>query len=212
MPQKAATSKEFTDFFRTLLPVLTDEDLELLNAVYPDPVTNSSSKHKETRKGLGLGAQFRRLEQAYGQFAYICPVKHTAHFVAQSNTNVYLYHFAAQSNVKGGAIHGGQAPFVTHNKDIRDVSKTADEISGLMHAYWTSFIVSGDPNAVDGRYGDRPEWPSYVAGRRKLVVFGEGNDEVAGGGNKGTAVRVKDDDWAVEECRYWWDRTEKFEV
>lgn len=69
----------------------------------------------------------------------------------------------------------------------------------------------GDPNAVKGRYPDRPKWPMYTAAEPKMVVFGEGNDEMAGGGHEGTAVSVADNSWALDECKFWWGRTKLFE-
>jgi acetylcholinesterase len=64
---------------------------------------------------------------------------------------------------------------------------------------------------VKGRYPNRPEWPVYKAAEPKMVVFGEGNDERAGGGNKGSAVSIADNSWALKECQYWWKRTKLFE-
>ena len=213
VPAGAATGKEFTKFFRTLLPSLSDKDLAKLNEVYPDPLIHSSSKYKETRKGLG--SQFKRMEQAYGHFAYICPVRHTSHFAA-SDVPVYMYHFAVSSSVKGGADHGTHNPFPTYSQEVRDISDTIDEVTGLMHAYWTSFITTGDPNKIKGRFPKRPAWPMYVPekgeGRGKVVVFGEGNDEIAGGENEGVAIKVVDDTYPAEECEYWWDRTGLFEL
>ena len=81
-----------------------------------------------------------------------------------------------------------------------------------MHAYWASFITTGDPNAVKGRYPNRPEWPRYGYWKGELAVFGEGNDEIAGGDQKGVVVSVRSDAWPVEESEYWWKRVEKFEV
>jgi acetylcholinesterase len=212
-PKKMATSEEFDDFFHTLLPGLSKEDLRTLDKVYPDPLTDPSSKYVDTRIGLGLGAEFKRAEQAYGHFAYVAPVRHTAHFAATAGDEpVYLYHFAVNYSVIGGADHGSQSAYPTYNEEIRYVSDTIEQVSGLMHAYWTSFITTGDPNAVEGRFKDRPKWPVYQPDGGKLIVFGEGNDEIAGGGNEGTAVKVDDDSWAVEECEYWWERTEKFEL
>jgi acetylcholinesterase len=43
-------------------------------------------------------------------------------------------------------------------------------------------------------------------------VFGEGNDEIAGGDNEGVVVQVVDDEWAKEECRFWWERTDLSET
>jgi carboxylesterase type B len=211
VPASTATGKQFTNFFRTLLPGLSDKDLAKLNEMYPDPLIHPSSKYRETRKGVG--AQFKRIEQAYGHFAYTAPVRHTAHFAATSDVPVYLYHFALSSSVKGGADHGSHQPFLTYNDEVRDVSDTIDEVTGSMHAYWTSFITTSDPNKIKGRFPNRPLWPVYIPekGKGKLVVFGEGNDEMAGGENEGIAVQVANETFAVEECEYWWDRTELFE-
>ena len=137
----------------------------------------------------------------------------TADLVAASDVPIYLYHFAVSSSVDKGADHGTHNPFPTYNKDIRDVSATINEVAGSMHAYWTSFVTTGDPNQIKGRFPRRPVWPVYEGnGRGKKVVFGEGNDEIAGGGKKGVAVKIEDDEFAREECPYWWNRTEKFEV
>jgi acetylcholinesterase len=212
VPAGTATGRQFTKFFRTLLPGLSKKDLAELNEVYPDPLTHRSSKYKETRDGLG--AQFKRTEQAYGHFSYTCPVRMTGHFAAANDVSVYLYHFAVSSSVNNGAGHGTNNPFPTYNQDIRDVSETIDEVAGSMHAYWTSFITTGDPNKIKGRFPNRPIWPLYEPGKGmgKKVVFGEGNDEIAGGGNAGVAVQVSDDRFGAEECTYWWDRTELFEL
>ena len=215
VPVGTATSEEFTAFFRTLLPALTDDDLEALSKAYLDPAIDPSSKFAEDRMGLGLGigAQFRRLEQAYGHFAYLAPVKQQLHYSASGGAPVYLYHFAVNGSVKGGADHGNHVSYPTYNDDVRSSSKTIATIAGSMHAYWTSFIVTGDPNKVKGsKFKDRPEWPAYEIGSGRLVVFGEDNDERAGGKNKGTAVKVDKDTWMAKECEYWWARTEKSEV
>ena len=215
VPVGTATSEEFSDFFRTLLPALTEDDLKELDVAYVDPAVNASSKFVEDRTGLGLGIepQYRRVEQAYGHFAYLAPVKQQLHHSIDGGARAYLYHFAVNGSVKGGADHGNHVAYPTYNDDVRGASKTIAEIAGSMHAYWTSFIVTGDPNAVKGsKFKDRPEWPVYERQAAKMVIFGNGNDERAGGKNKGTAVKVVDDTWMEEECAYWWARTEKFEV
>ena len=211
VPETISTGRQFTQFFHTLLPTLSNKDLTKLDDLYPDPLIDPSSKYRETRDMVG--PQFKRTEQAYGNFAYTCPVRHTGHFAA-GEVPVYLYHFAVSSSVKGGADHGSHNAFPTFNQEVRGVSDTIDEVAGSMHAYWTSFITTGDPNKVPGRYPHRPAWPVYepAKGMGKLVVFGEGNDEIAGGGNGGVAVEVVDDEYTAKECEYWWARTPLFEV
>jgi len=180
VPDQLSLGTEFRNFFRTLLPGLSEDDLGLLEILYPDPIIDATSPYKEDRKGLG--AQFKRLEQAYGQFAYVAPVRQTVQFAAQAGVTAYLYHFDVGTTVKGRADHGTHNRFVTYNPDIREASKNLGEVSGLMHAYWTSFITTGDPNAVPGRFKGRMKWPKYNPDEGRLLMFGEGNNELAGGG------------------------------
>lgn len=144
------------------------------------------------------------------------------HYAASGPAPVYLYHFAAETSVQGGAEHGSHGPFVTRTPGVKDTSETVDEISGTMHAYWASFITSGDPNKVLGRYPRRRKWPAYVrsekgdggrkGGEGRLLVFGEGNNEVAGKKDKGVVCQLKDDSFAAKESEFWWSRTELFEL
>ncbi|KAF4637637.1 hypothetical protein G7Y89_g465 [Cudoniella acicularis] len=209
VPNNLNTSEEFKSFFHGLLPGLTQADLTLLDEVYPDPVANPSSKYVETREGLGQ--QFTRLEQAYGHFAYVAPVRQTARFAAQGPLSVYLYHFAVKSHKNSGADHGDHNDFVTYNQEIRDKSQSIREISAKMHAYWTSFITTGDPNLEEGQWRERATWPKYMLDERRMAVFGEGNDEIAGGNERGIAVKIEGDEWAIEECEFWMNRTVLFE-
>lgn len=215
VPDQIFTDEQFSAFFRTLLPGLNEADIQELQRKYPDPETDPNSNYLETRRGLGK--QFKRTEQAYGQFAYIAPVKHTAQFASSltGGPPVYLYHFATNCSVKGGADHGTQAPFVEHNPSLRTVSESVNDISGTMLAYWTSFVATGDPNALKGgKYGTRPEWKAYlgnVSDVANVAVFGDGNNELAGGTETGTVVKIEMDTFAREESKLWWDRVDKFE-
>jgi acetylcholinesterase len=144
-----ATDKEFTSFFSLLLPKLSALDIEVLGRTYPDPLTDEKSTFKELRTSDNIGPQYTRLEQAYGHFAYVNPVRQTAHYASKS-APVWLYRFEVNSRYEGGADHGDHDDFVTYNEDIRKESPSIREISGKMHAYWTSFVTTGDPNADGG--------------------------------------------------------------
>jgi acetylcholinesterase len=210
VPVKMSKSSEFREFFRTLLPALSDPDLNTLESLYPDPVTHpTSSPYVETRRGLG--AQFKRVEAAYAEFAYIAPVRHTAHFASRElsiQAPVYLYQFAVRRSVNGGANHGDQEDFVTYSPGVVNYSMAQQEIAGNMHAYYTSFIISGNPNSVKGRWPDRPHWPAYRAWDGERIVFGEGNTEWIGGKDKGTASKVVPDRYAQKACEFWWSRVD----
>lgn len=202
-----STSKEFTDFFSTLLPQLSDQDLETLNTLYPDPAIDAQSPYIETRP-VALGPQYKRVEAAYGQYAYVCPVHQTAIYGSASPADppVYHYHWAQNRSVIAGANHGDQMRYETMDPAIRAVSPTQDELAGWFHGYITSFIISGDPNKIAGRYGKRPEWKPYADGG-KTMVFGKGNDEPAGGTSTGVKAQLIVDTWAKKECEFWWEQS-----
>ncbi|OAX78904.1 hypothetical protein ACJ72_06783 [Emergomyces africanus] len=211
VPSGMSKSEEFIDFFLELIPSMPETDLKELDKLYPDPLKYPSSPYVETRN-IRVGAQFKRVQAAYAHFAYICPVRQTAHEAsAGQRAPVFLYHWALNKTVKGGANHGDQVEYETYNPWVRQISAAQDEIAGTLHAYFTSFITTGDPNAVPGRFPDRPQWKPFGGGwfkkNRTLMLFGEGNDERAGGGGVGIAAQVVSDDWSQEECEFWSERS-----
>jgi len=213
VPKEMSTSAEFIEFFHNLIPGLSPDDLNYLNDLYPDPTNDTTSPYVETR--LGVGPQYKRVEAAYAHFAYIAPTRHTANFASSKPEYppVYLYHFASNRSVVGGANHGDQNEYVSYNQDPVVFSPTQKAIAGEMHAYWTSFIATGDPNAVkEGEYADRRPWPRYgrdpsaALSSGAKMVFGLGSDERAGGVNTGQVASLKADLWAETECNFWWSK------
>ncbi|KAG6039730.1 hypothetical protein E4U19_003710 [Claviceps sp. Clav32 group G5] len=218
VPATASTNAEFLRFFKTLIPGLSDPDLRALEELYPDPVTHPDSPYRNKSNtvtetvpqdeqgglglglGLGIGAQFRRLYTAFGHWAYICPILHTAHVLSSKGHTVYLYEYAPISAPFGTCSHGDQAHVVAHEMDhlrgYKGLGKTARE----MTLRWSRFI--GSPT---GDLGDL--WPQYGEGegQQRLLVFGEGNDEGAGGKGEGRPVRMR---MVSEEerrvCEFWW--------
>ncbi|TDZ24618.1 Lipase 1 [Colletotrichum orbiculare MAFF 240422] len=216
VPKTASTPEDFDDFFRTLLPQLSHRDIAELNELYPDPSKNPDSEYVETRP-LDIGPQYKRAEAAYGHYAYTCPVRQTAIWGSKSPSDppVYLYHWALNKTALYGANHGDQMRYQTYNAEVRSISPKQEEIAGLMHAYATSFIVHGDPNKIKGKFEKRPQWLAFAGEKGKeagkTMIFGEGNDERAGGSSLGTAAQFVDYKWAEKECDFWWKQTENFE-
>ncbi|KAL4923796.1 putative extracellular lipase [Aspergillus undulatus] len=198
---------QFRAFWAELLPQLSSEDLDTIDALYPDPSTIADSPYVETRKGLDLGPQYKRIEAAYGHYAYVAPVRQTAHFATsvRDAPTVYLYNWALPRTVLGRANHGDNMYYETFNDDITGISESQKELSGTLHAYITSFITHGDPNAVPGQYGSRPEWKSYNADKPGILIFGEGNNELIGG-EAAPPAKFVDDKWAQDETRFWWEK------
>ncbi|GFF36787.1 lipase 1 [Aspergillus udagawae] len=210
VPSAMSQSSEFTSFFRTLLPAYSDKDIKTIDELYPDPAVDPSSPYLETRN-IPVGPQYKRVEAAYGHYAYACPVRQTATLASAGQEEpIFLYRWALNKTVQGGANHGDQMAYETFNPEVRGISKSQEEIAGMFHAYITSFIVTGDPNTVGGRYRNRIVWKPYdvsVTSGRKIMVFGEGNDERAGGSGTGVAAQLVEDEWSRKECDFWWTKT-----
>lgn len=212
VPKSVASSADFRSFWSTLLPQLTESELNEIDTLYPDPLLDPASPYKDTR-ALDVGAQYKRLEAAYGHYAYVCPVRQTAvHATADpENPPVFVYHWATNRTVLGGANHGDQMWYEGFDPSVTGISDTQRQIAGTFHDYIVSFVLSGDPNKVKGRW-DRPVWKAWSEGaREKTMVFGQGNDERAGGGNLGTVAQLVEDTWASKECEFWWKQTSNVE-
>lgn len=202
--KQMAKSEEFTSFFKVLLPQLEAEDVATIEALYPDPLKTPNSPYKENREGVG--AQYKRIEAAYAHYAYVAPVRQTAH-LASPEVSVYLYHWALESTVIGGASHADNMRYEVMDPKIREKSGSQELLAGTMHAYITSFICTGDPNALARGRPERPQWPSYQNDDPKVMIFGQKNKELVGG-PVGPPAEVSDDVWAKKESYFWWSKVE----
>ena len=200
-------SSEFLDFWKILLPQLSNDDIQTIHELYSDPNEVPDSVYKETRLEHGVGPMYKRIEAAYAQYAYVAPVRQTASFASQ-DVPVYLYHWAMRRNIVDGARHGDNMLYGMRDPTICSYSKTQDELSGTLHAYITSFICTGSPNTLDGPYDHRPEWESYDSARPRAMIFGRDNEELIGGQTTGEPAVMVDDDWAKKECEFWWSKVE----
>ncbi|KAJ5241452.1 CAZyme family CE10 [Penicillium citrinum] len=203
--KKLSSPEGFRKFWQDLLPELSENDLDTIDSLYPDPSSNPDSPYVEERDGYGLGPQYKRIEAAYGHYAYVAPVRQTAHFASSQGVPVYLYNWAFPRTVVGRANHGDNMYYETYNSAITGISESQKELSGTLHAYVTSFIAKGDPNAISGRYAERPEWKPFVPDNAHILIFGQGNEELIGGSTAPAAKFVKDD-WAGEETKFWWSK------
>lgn len=205
-----ATGAEFVAFFRRLLPLLSEEDLATIAALYPDPATVADSPYREDREGVG--AQYKRIEAAYGHYAYVAPVRQTAEFASSSATDkekeksssspVYLYQWAAVSSVLNGAQHADNMRYEVCDPSVVSVSPNQAELAQTMNGYVTNFITTGDPNGAG-----LPHWNAYTKEAPQAMVFGLGNEELIGGG-LGTAATLLADEWGRKECEFWWSKVD----
>lgn len=216
VPKNASSSSDFTNFFRALLPHLTKSEMAELESLYPDPDVDPASPYADPILAKhGAGSQFRRLEAAYGHYAYTCPVRQTAIWGsanAPPDPPVFLYHWALNKTALLGANHGDQMRYQTYNPEVREISAAQDAVSGKFHAYCVSFITRSDPSALrKGRFADREQWTAWKDGRPSTMLLGEGNDERAGGSSKGVAAQMRDYKWGEKECEFWWKLSARWE-
>ncbi|KAK1971072.1 carboxylesterase [Colletotrichum sublineola] len=207
--KKVSASDEFTRFFADLLPLLSEEDIAAIDRLYPDPLTVADSPYREQLDGTG--PQYRRLEIAYGQYAYVAPVRQTADLASRASPEpVYLYQWALESSLLDRARHGENMYYETCAPAKMALSPAQRELCLTVNAYVTSFIVAGDPNAVHGGSSsspDRPVWERYVADDPKAIVFAEENKELIGG-EPGAPARLHPDTWARTESEFWWSKVD----
>lgn len=205
--KKMSQSSEFLDFWRTLLPQLSDDDIETIDRLYPDPSNVPGSIYKETRVEHGVGPMYKRIEAAYAHYAYVAPARQTA-FFAGPDAPVYLYHWAMRRSIVDGARHGDNMLYEVRDPATCALSKSQDELSGILHAYITSFVCTGDPNGLAGTYSSRPAWDKYDRANPKVMIFGKDNTEFIGGQDVGQPAVMCKDEYAKEESDFWWSKVE----
>lgn len=216
VPKKMKTNQEFVDYMKALVPKMDNSQVKELQRLYPDPLANPSSPYKDTRPigPLGLGPQFKRIESAYGEFAYVCPVRDTAIYAAKASEPIFLYHFAVNKSVIDGAPHAMITEYETFSSNAWACPRAPDyekckwsqmTIAGTFHNYLCSFIVTGNPNKADTKWKTKPEWKQYQPDSSDSVMwFGKDSDDRAGGSSSGTPAVMGDDKFAAENCKFWW--------
>lgn len=205
--RKLSEPKQFIDFMRTLLPRLSNEDIAEIDRLYPDPSTGHAV-YLDDRVGSEIGPQFMRTEAAYGQYSLIAPIRQTAHLASSipRSPPVYLYHWDVFTTLHFGAAHGDSMRYETMDHATTSLSAAQKEVAGVLHAYMTSFIChQGDPNRLQGRMKTRPTWEPYTPAQPLTMILGKGNRELIGG-QVGSAAELAQETWAVEQCKFWWDR------
>ena len=202
-----STSADFLGFWKTLLPQMSEDDIQTINRLYPDPTEVPESIYKETRLEHGVGPMYKRIEAAYAHYAYVAPVRQTA-FYASQDTPVYLYHWAMKRDIVYVARHADNMFYEVRDPSFIAKSKSQDELSGTLHAYVTSFVCTGTPNALGGSYANRTEWKPYNRSDPKVMIFGRDNTELIGGETIGEPAIMVSDTYAKEESDFWWSKVE----
>ncbi len=101
---------------------------------------------------------------------------------AAHGAKTWMYLFAWESRAFNGrlkATHALEIPFAFNNLDKIGVDvflgegPTPQHLADAMHAAWTSFVRTGDPNCEA-----LPHWPAYDLERRATMVFNDVSEAV----------------------------------
>ncbi|KAF8704550.1 type-B carboxylesterase lipase family, partial [Rhizoctonia solani] len=157
VPRNLNTTGDFLGFLKRLLPLLSDFHLAKIEQLYPAP-----EHPKSPYTNSPLSPQFLRIAAAYSDLSYIAQVQATSIYASKANISVWKYHFdhltpGADSWI--GVNHTSELPFVSKIWANKLTGQVADQ-SRLMNGYWSSFIVSGDPNTHVPK--SAPVWPRYL--------------------------------------------------
>ncbi|KAF8602903.1 acetylcholinesterase [Ceratobasidium sp. AG-I] len=170
VPQNLNTTAQFQQFFKNLAPLISDSQLATVADLYPDPEAPGSPYANSP-----LSPQFLRVTAAYGDFAYIAQVQATSIYASSKDLSVWKYHFAHTTPGVAayfGVPHGSELPFVNGKYVATSTGEIAAQ-SKLMNAYWSSFVVSGNPNAFSAN--SRLVWPAYKTTNEQQIRFSNGS-------------------------------------
>ncbi|KAF8751506.1 type-B carboxylesterase lipase family [Rhizoctonia solani] len=186
VPRNLNTTGDFLGFLKRLLPLLSDSHLAKIEQLYPAP-----EHPKSPYTNSPLSPQFLRIAAAYSDLSYIAQVQATSIYASKANISVWKYHFdhltpGADSWI--GVNHTSELPFVSQIWANKLTGQVADQ-SRLMNGYWSSFIVSGDPNTHVPK--SAPFWPRYLINKQTELRL-----------TNGTAYPQRDD-FRREAMDFW---------
>lgn len=195
IPGTLETEEDFIGFMSNTSPALTDEDLDLLSSLYPDPATNPDSPYTNAPNST----QYDRLNAAWSDYAYICPSQETSYRTSKAGIPMWKLRWNTDNrNPEWKGIPHAADQFYFW----ADPTVEFPEMGRLYHSYMASFVLTGDPNTL--RIPGSAEWPLYE--QTEACSDEEEEEEVPMQlvVNPNGAVAEKDD-IRREQCQFWRD-------
>lgn len=166
VPKSTPDVTKMNTFLKNQFPHLTEIQLSTIDTFYP-----------EVDHFAGKGDFWRAAANAYGDMRYLCPGLFLSDIYANASLPSWNYRYNVQDpyhaaqglgvphTVETSAIWGpenvnGAAP-ASYSEPLNAPAVT------LMQAYWTSFIVSYDPNKH--RAPGAPLWQQWSSGSRERI-------------------------------------------
>ncbi|KAL5906403.1 hypothetical protein ACKVV1_010811 [Pyricularia oryzae] len=191
IPGNLETDEEFLDFMHNISPTLTEDDMELMAKLYPDPATDPNSPYKNSINST----QFSRLSDAWSDYAYICPSQENSYRSAAAGLPVWKSRWNAGDNLPAwrGIQHATDMSYIWTEPTVE-----FPELGKAQHAYIASFALTGDPNTY--RLAGSPEWPKYKPEGYGIESAAPDQLVMNPGGPE-----IEKDDARREACLFWRD-------
>ncbi|GFS20513.1 carboxylic ester hydrolase [Elysia marginata] len=141
------------------------------------------------------------VEQAVGDFHFVCGVVDMATTVAAHGQDVYMYRFSHRMSNHPwppwmGVLHGDEIFFVFGRPLVGhlDFSREEKKLSRKMMKYWANFAKTGNPNNGPGET-NKEEWPRYAPERLKFLDI---TTDIIQDAGSSVGVGVK-----PQQCAFW---------
>ncbi|KAG8747312.1 hypothetical protein FRC10_001491 [Ceratobasidium sp. 414] len=178
VPHNLETTAQFNMFFKTLVPMISDSQLAIVDNLYPAPDVAGSpyaNSLLSTQFSLQVASIFPNAPTYTDELDSIAQVQATSIYATTKSVPVWKYHFAhltPGSQDYQGVSHASELQFVNEAIAAKNPGGTADQ-SRIMTAYWGSFIASGNPSTH--KDSSAPSWPVYDLKNGTQLRFSNGS-------------------------------------
>lgn len=185
------SNQEFLTFMNTISPALNQTDMDLMEALYPDPLTDASSPYADSPNST----QYNRVSAAFTDYAYTCAGQETAYRTSLAGVPTWKGRFNTNNSWPSwrGIPHTADTKYTWNEPSVQ-----YPEISHIYHGYISSFVTTGNPNTL--RYPGSPEWPQYTPSG-----YGLDSEPALQLVIQPNATAVEEDVIRREACLYWRD-------
>lgn len=172
-PKMTSTLAQSNTFLRNDFPYLTDDQIKVLNNLYPNPNLTFPSS----------GPYWRQAAKVYGEMRYMCPGIFLSSAYSTNEVSSWQYLFDVQDPTMEAAGYG-----VLHTIELTAIFGSGNlgpdqsmfpvsfkvggsnaEIVPMIQAYWTSFIRSLDPNKY--KMTGSAKWEEWNSEKMNRFVF-----------------------------------------
>lgn len=193
-PANTTTLQESDMFLHNQFPFLTLRDFATVHDLYPNPNITACP---------AVGCYWRQVSNAYGEMRYMCPGLFISNAYTSSSTPSYAYRWNVEDPAEIasglGVPHTVELNAVfgpTNTNGAAPASYYAGGVNApavaVIQAYWTSFIMSYDPNTR--RLANSTKWEQWDPTSKGRLLFSTGG---------ATGMEDLDGTDLWDRCEFW---------